>query len=104
MRNSFSRSDPSHQKIFSGCVSSSISCTQLSTAWFVGFLSPIPFGEMARAMSLMSEDVDLARTREEEFQFSPLRPLPPRNFSRHFFHAWKNACARGYAGFIEACS
>src|SRR5204862_277989 len=32
IRNSFSRSDPSHQKIFSGWASSSTSCTQSSTA------------------------------------------------------------------------
>src|SRR6266568_2520727 len=68
MRNSFSRSDPSHQKIFSGWVSNSTSCTQSSTAWFVGFLSPIPFGgEMAGAMSLMSDVVDVAIQRNSNF-------------------------------------
>src|SRR5712675_663821 len=44
IRNSRSRSDPSHQKMFSGCVSVAISCTQSSTALLEGFASPIPFG------------------------------------------------------------
>src|SRR6266850_72948 len=54
IRNSFSRSEPSHQKMFSGFVSFPISCTQSSTAWFVGFVSPIPFGgNMAAAIFFM---------------------------------------------------
>ena len=44
IRNSFSRSEPSHQKMFSGCVSAAISCTQSSTALLEGFLSPMPLG------------------------------------------------------------
>src|SRR5437764_1393013 len=42
IRNSFSRSEPSHQKIFSGCVTVAIWCTQSSTALLPGFASPIP--------------------------------------------------------------
>src|SRR4029453_11838966 len=42
IRNSFSRSEPSHQKMFSGCVRVAISCTQSSTALLEGFLSPMP--------------------------------------------------------------
>src|SRR2546429_7469552 len=44
IRNSFSRSEPSHQKIFSGCASLATSRTQSSTAWLSGVVSPIPFG------------------------------------------------------------
>src|SRR5260370_31620418 len=44
IRNSLSRSEPSHQKIFSGCANVAISCTQSSTAFFDGFASPIPLG------------------------------------------------------------
>src|SRR3989442_8241006 len=44
IRNSFSRSEPSHQKMFSVCVRAAISRTQSSTDWLVGFASPIPFG------------------------------------------------------------
>src|SRR3954454_2793362 len=44
IRKSFSRSEPSHQKMFSGCVSVAISCTQSTTALLEGFASPIPFG------------------------------------------------------------
>ena len=49
-RNSFSRSEPSHQKMFSGSVTFAISCTQSSTALLEGFASPIPLdGNMAGA-------------------------------------------------------
>src|SRR4029453_4197220 len=44
IKNSFSRSEPSHQKIFLGCVRVAISCTQSSTALLPGFASPIPLG------------------------------------------------------------
>src|SRR6476619_7106012 len=44
IRNSFSRSEPSHQKMFSGCVSVALSCTQSSTALLEDLASPIPFG------------------------------------------------------------
>src|SRR5438132_6425909 len=61
IRNSFSRSDPSHQKIFSGCVRVPISCTQSSTAWLAGFASPIPLGgKMAGAMSFMKQRCPLS--------------------------------------------
>src|SRR5437870_4818443 len=54
IKNSFSRSEPSHQKMFSGFVRFPISCTQSSTAWFVGFVSPIPLGgNMAGAIFFM---------------------------------------------------
>src|SRR6266481_2443531 len=44
IRNSFSRSEPSHQKMFSGSVRAAMSCTQSSTALLEGFVSPIPLG------------------------------------------------------------
>src|SRR6478736_10350933 len=44
IRNSLSRSEPSHQKMFSGCASVAISCTQSSRALLEGFASPIPLG------------------------------------------------------------
>src|SRR4051794_14076542 len=44
IKNSCSRSEPSHQKMFSGSVRVAISCTQSSTALLEGFASPISFG------------------------------------------------------------
>src|SRR5947209_15078325 len=44
IKNSCSRSEPSHQKMFSGSVSVAISCTQSSTALLPSFESPMPLG------------------------------------------------------------
>src|SRR5262249_45669281 len=57
IRNLFSRCEPSHQKMVSGCVSVAISWTQSSTALLAGVASPIPLGgNMAGARFFMNEN------------------------------------------------
>src|SRR5262245_15142678 len=73
IRNSFSRSEPSHQKMFSGCVSAAISCTQSTTALLEGFPSPIPFGgNMAGARFFIERNCQF-RSEEHTSELQSLR-------------------------------
>src|SRR5262249_57587590 len=63
IRNLFSRCEPSHQKMFSGCVSVAISWTQSSTALLAGGTSPIPLsGTMPSAPILLASIPPLNHT------------------------------------------
>src|SRR5437764_1893930 len=67
MRNSFSRSDPSHQSMFSGCVRAAASSTHSSTAWLRGLALQLPFGGNIAGAGFFIRNEDVHLNHESAF-------------------------------------